>query len=88
MIPIEWLNDIVHDRDGYRRLLDEEGSLARAAYTLALAKCRSRERATEVPTRAEVRAAARVIARHTEIPLVPASAVLAADLEAEGVNVL
>ena len=60
MIPIEWLNELIETRDGFRNLLNQEG-LTRAAYRLALAKCMSGERSTHVPTRGEVRAAAREI---------------------------
>ncbi|MBZ0116792.1 MAG: hypothetical protein K8H88_07350 [Sandaracinaceae bacterium] len=41
MIPIEWLNELIQERDGYRRLLTECGSLPAAAYRLARAKCLS-----------------------------------------------
>src|SRR5262245_21173448 len=49
MIPIEWLNELIQERDGYRRLLCESGSLPAAAYRLAHAKCLARERSTHVP---------------------------------------
>ncbi len=88
MIPIEWLDELIRTRDGYPRLLRESGSLARAAYKLARAKCMTRERSTAVPTRMEVRAAAREIARRVPGLEVPASGVLANDCEALGLSVL
>ncbi len=88
MIPIEWLNELIQARDGYQRLLRESGSLPEAAYKLARAKCLSRERSTAVPTRFEVRAAAREIARRVPGLLVPESDVLAHDCEALGLSVL
>jgi hypothetical protein len=88
VIPSEWLRELVEARDGYRRLVEESGTLAEAAYRLAVAKCMSRERATRVPTQTEVRAAAKVIARHVGGAPVPSAAALAADLEAAGLSIL
>lgn len=88
MIPSEWLNELVQARDGYRRLLSESGGLTRAAYRLALAKCMSWEHATHVPTRAEVRAAAREIARRVPGVSVPEIAALERDCIALGLSVL
>ncbi|MGF1465301.1 MAG: hypothetical protein ACFCGT_04135 [Sandaracinaceae bacterium] len=88
MPPIEWLIEITQHRDGFRRLLDESGGLAEAAYRLARAKCITQERSTEVPTRGEVRAAARLIADKTGRDDVPRASVLFADLRAQGLLVL
>ncbi|HEY8552902.1 MAG TPA: hypothetical protein VIL43_00005 [Burkholderiales bacterium] len=88
MIPIEWLNELIQDRDGYRRLLHESGGLTQAAYRLARAKCMSWEHSTAVPTRAEVRAAAREIARRVPGVIVPETATLLRDCEALGLSVL
>ncbi len=87
MIPIEWLNELIETRDGFRNLLNQEG-LTRAAYRLALAKCMSGERSTHVPTRGEVRAAAREIAARVPGPSVPDTSTLVWDLEALGIAVL
>ncbi|MCC6878038.1 MAG: hypothetical protein IT378_27245 [Sandaracinaceae bacterium] len=88
MIPIEWLNELIQERDGYRRLLTECGSLPAAAYRLARAKCLSHEQSTHVPTRLEVRAAARTIAKNVSGVRVPELSTLANDLEALGLAVL
>ncbi len=88
MIPIEWLNELVQERDGYRRLLRESGSLTQAAYRLARAKCLSWEQSTTVPTRIEVRAAAREIARRVPGVSVPETSTLVRDCEALGLSIL
>ena len=87
MIPIEWLNELIETRDGFRNLLNQEG-LTRAAYRLALAKCMNGERSTHVPTRGEVRAAAREIAARVPGTSVPDTSTLVRDLEALGIAVL
>ncbi len=88
MIPIEWLNELIQERNGYRRLLEQSGSLTVAAHRLALARCMSRERSTHVPTRVEVRAAAWEIARRVPGVRVPDSETVARDCEALGLPVL
>ncbi len=88
MIPLEWLNGVIRERNGMRRLLAEEGSLARAAHRLAVAKCLTFEFSTSVPTRREVRAAAVQIAQRVPGTNVPATAAIAADCEALGLLVL
>lgn len=88
MIPLEWLNDIIQTRDGYRRLLATEGSLPAAAHRLAVAKCLTRERHTTVPTRSEVRAAARMIASRVPGTSVPDAARLMVECEALGLDVM
>ena len=88
MIPIEWLNELIQTRDGYRRLLEESGSLPEAAYRLARAKCQTLEVSTHVPTRIEVRAAAREIARRVPGTSVPETTTLVKDCEALGLSIL
>lgn len=88
MIPIEWLNELIQERHGYRRLLEQSGCLSAAAHRLAWARCMCRERSTHVPTRVEVRAAAREIARRVPGLVVPAADDLARDCEALGLPVL
>jgi hypothetical protein len=88
MIPIEWLNELIQSRDGYRRLLSTEGSLSAAAYRLALAKCMSWEQSTHVPSRSELRAAAREIARKIPGTAVPETSTLVRDCEALGLFVI
>ncbi|HJL17654.1 MAG TPA: hypothetical protein RMH99_18465 [Sandaracinaceae bacterium LLY-WYZ-13_1] len=82
------MNDLIQARDGYRRLLEESGSLPHAAYRLAKAKCQTWEHATDVPTRIEVRAAAREIARQVPGTAVPETRTLLRDCEALGLSVL
>ena len=88
MIPLEWLNEVIRERDGLSRLLIEEGSLSAAAHRLAKAKCMTRERSTAVPSRTEVRAAAVQIARSVPGTAVPATATLVRDCEALGLGVI
>lgn len=88
MIPLEWLNEVIQHRDGFHRLLAEEGGcLSSAAHRLAKAKCMTWERATAVPSRSEVRAAAVQIAtRVGQTP--PDTATLVRDCEAMGLLVI
>ncbi len=88
MYPIEWLRGLDETRDGYTRLLSESGSLARAAWKLAQARCQVQRTSTQVPTRMELRAAARKISRKAGIEPVPASGFLANECEAEGLLVI
>jgi hypothetical protein len=85
---LEWLFGLDHRRDGYAKLLCDAGGLAPAAWRLARARCRVFETATDVPTRREVRAAARQIARRVGLDAVPAAAFLANECEAQGLLVL
>ena len=88
VIPIEWLNELIQTRDGYRRLLENEGSLVAAAHRLARAKCESHRLSTSVPSRIEVRAAAREIARRVPGTTVPGTASLVRDCERMGLSVI
>lgn len=88
MIPIEWLQGLDQQRDGYRRLLDDAGGLAAAAHQLARVRCQTWETATAVPTRMEVRAAARKIAMRVGLGTVPTGPLLARECEAQGLLVL
>jgi len=88
MIPIEWLNELIQSRDGYRRLLRESGSLSRAAHILAVAKCRTDASYATVPTRLDLRAAARQIAARVPGTTVPDTASLLRDCEDLGLDVL
>ena len=85
---LEWLFGLDHHRDGYAMLLRDAGGLAPAAWRLARARCRVFETSTDVPTRREVRAAARRIARRVGLDAVPAAAFLANECEAQGLLVL
>ena len=88
MIPLEWLEEVIRERDGLRRLLEEAGSLTVAAHRLATAKCMTSERSTAVPTRTEGRAAALQIATRVPGTTVPQTALLASDCEARGLSVI
>jgi hypothetical protein len=88
MYPIEWLRGLDETRDGYTRLLSESGSLARAAWRLAQARCQVNRTPTQVPTRLELRAAARKISRKAGAGPVPKVAFLANECEAEGLLVI
>lgn len=89
MIPGEWLRSVSQERDGFKRLLDEEeGSISAAAYRVASAKCRSQEVATEVPSGMDVKAAARLIAAKVPGTVVPSTKVLIAECESFGFNVI
>jgi hypothetical protein len=87
MIPIEWLNELT-ERNGYRDLVAESGSLAIAAWKVAAARCRTFEVSTHVPTSVELRAAASEIARRVGLDAVPSGRSLATDCEARGLLVL
>ncbi|MEZ4225574.1 MAG: hypothetical protein R3B13_31770 [Polyangiaceae bacterium] len=63
--PTEWLRRLREDRALYRRLLSDAGSLARAAYRLARARCRVQPVSVGIPTLAELRVAADEIAGAT-----------------------
>ncbi|MEM1416342.1 MAG: hypothetical protein AAGH15_15645 [Myxococcota bacterium] len=86
MRPIEWLLALRAERDGLRRLVDAEG-LVVAAWRIAQARCRVGAHATEVPTRFDVRSAARELVERLG-GSVPSSAVLRADCERLGLPVL
>jgi hypothetical protein len=86
--PVEWLFSVVSDQHGHRRLLEESGSLAIAAFRLALAKCRTSVVATTVPTTLELRGAAREIARRAGLPTLPSIADLVSECEAAGLLVI
>lgn len=88
MIPAEWLREVTQTRDGLRCLLEETGSLSMAAYRIARAKCLSAEHSTHVPSRIDVKAAARLIASKVPGITVPSSSILANECEAFGLNVI
>jgi len=87
MRPIEWLLGLGQRPDSYAALLDREG-LAAAAWKIAKARCEASERSTTVPTRLEVRGAARHIAEHLGLTEVPSSAMLRTECERQGLPVL
>lgn len=85
----EWLIELVSNPDAYKQLLDDSGSLAKAAHRLASAKCSVHEMSTNVPTMREVAAAAREIATKAGGSLtIPAPRSLASDCELEGLPVI
>lgn len=86
--PIEWLFTVVADREGHRRLLDESGSMAIAAFRLAWARCKTAATPTDVPTTHELRGAAREIARRTGLDRLPSLGDMVAECEAAGLLVI
>lgn len=86
--PIEWLFTVLSDREGHRRLLEESGSVAIAAFRLAWARCKTAAVPTDVPTTHELRGAAREIARRTGIGALPALGDMVAECEAAGLLVI
>ena len=88
MRPIEWLLNLISENDGYARLLEESGGLAPAAWKLAEARCRSRETSTHIPSKIEVRAAARDLAMKLGLDDVPKSTFLQTECEARGLPVI
>lgn len=79
--PGEWLRRLEETPGSLGALVAELG-LARSAWTIALARCLSGEIATNVPTRAEVRAAARRLMKGDDV------AAVVRDCEALGLLVL
>ena len=89
MKSIEWLNHLLERPERYGALLDEAGSFAAAAWRIAQARCRAREFAGDIPTRAELRAAAYELNRRVEThPRLPSSQALGAECEALGLLVI
>lgn len=87
--PIEWLIGLRERPDGYRRLLEEAGSLPVAAWRLAQARCRASYRPTEVPSGTEVRAAAHELTAQLRLGTrVPPSTMLASECESAGLLVV
>ena len=86
--PIEWLFSVLADREGHRRLLDESGRMAIAAFRLARARCKTAAIPTDVPTTHELRGAAREIARRTGLDRVPSLGDMVAECEAAGLLVI
>ena len=87
MLTTEWLLDVTRRRDGFAELVRTEGGLAPAAWRLAEARCRTSGVSTQVPTRIEVRAAARQLGERLGLT-VPSSGTLAADCERRGLLVI
>jgi hypothetical protein len=89
MSAFEWLLSLTETRDGYDSLVREAGSLERAAWHLARAKCEAFERSTHVPSQSEVRAAASYLVSQLRLPVsVPPGAALKAACESHGLPVL
>lgn len=87
--PAEWLFSVMSEKGGHARLLAESGSLAVAAFRLALARCRSSAVATEVPSAQELRGAAREILRRAGLSVeLPKLAELIAECESQGLLVI
>ncbi|MBI2897763.1 MAG: hypothetical protein HYY06_29665 [Deltaproteobacteria bacterium] len=89
MAASEWLEWLLENRSRYLILLDETGSLAVAAHTLAKARCQVSAISTDVPNAREVHAAASEIAGRTgrTVPL-PSPGVLASECRALGLAMI
>ncbi len=87
MLTTEWLLDVTQRRDGFAELVQLEGGLAPAAWRLAQARCRTSRVSTTVPSRLEVRGAARQLAERLGLA-VPSTSTLAADCERRGLLVI
>jgi hypothetical protein len=85
--PVEWLRRLDED-DGYAELVEDSGSLAVAAYRLALARRKTAARGGGMPTVRELSVAAALIA--ARIPGLNASSAeqLASDCEHSGCRLL
>lgn len=70
--PSEWLTHLTESEDAHAQLLEHSGSLARAAYRLARARCRIHPLPSNLPTVRELGAAAtelcQVLARERPCP--------------------
>lgn len=66
--PAEWLSHLLEAACGYETLLDHSGSLARAAYRLACARCRTQPLPSNLPTTRELGAAATELCHLLALP--------------------
>lgn len=81
--PDEWLHRL--EREGYGRLVDESGGIARAAYRLARARCKVESGAP--PALDDLQAAARLLAaRVGRGGALPITSVLASDADSSGLH--
>lgn len=85
--PLEWLLTL-SAAGALERFVHEAGSLHRAAWFLARARCATREHATHVPSAGEVRGAAREIASKLGHRDLPSLSTLARECEASGLPVV
>ena len=69
--PGEWLRRLEQDPAGYRRLLEQTGDFALAAYRIACARCRVAPLPSAVPTSLELLVAARLLAQSSPGTPVP-----------------
>ncbi|HNS95567.1 MAG TPA: hypothetical protein PLJ27_07415 [Polyangiaceae bacterium] len=87
--PNEWLRRLSEDPLQYRQLLEDAGSVGRAAYRLARARCRTRPIAMNIPTRLELHAAAQELQSRVEgMPSLPSIEELVWDCESAGLVVI
>jgi hypothetical protein len=85
----EWLNWLLENRNGYRRLLEEAGCLAAAAHRLATARCQVSVISTDVPNARELHAAAQEIARRADMgAALPPPGVLASECRSLGLALI
>ncbi len=86
--PTEWLRSLQEGRRDYNWLVRDAGSLVKAAYRLACARCRVQPVPTRIPTARELYSAARTIARSTGQRHVPGADLLVADCAFAGLPVI
>jgi hypothetical protein len=83
--PRDWLRKLAEERDGYGRLVNESGGMARAAYRLARARCTVESDAP--PALDDLQAAARLLAaRVGRGGTLPITSVLASDADTSGLH--
>lgn len=85
--PSEWLRHLVETRGAYAALLHHSGSLARAAYRLARARCRTHSLPMNLPTARELGAAAADLCRQLDRER-PCPLALARECEQLGLGVI
>lgn len=86
--PGEWLRRFAEDASAHRSLLSESGGLAIAAHRLARARCRVQPMSSEVPTLAELKAAAEEIAERAGLERTQHLGVLVADCVLAGLPLI
>lgn len=85
--PAEWLRQLLELPRGYATLVEESGSLARAAYRLASARCRVHTLPCNLPTLRELGAAATELCRALNRER-PCPRTLARECERMGLHVI
>ena len=85
--PAEWLRRL-DENDGYAQLVNDSGSLAVAAYRLALARRKTAALGGGMPTVRELSVAATLIAARVPGQAAPSAEMLASECEHSGCRLL